>query len=105
MRSFFKPAKGQFQIYYKLGSEQPEYIPDFVAETDSMILMVETKKRDDMSSDEVKSKAAAAVRWCSHASSHAATVGSKPWRYLLVPHDDIAESKRLSDFLCFEVKS
>ena len=33
-------AKGQFQIYYKLGSEQPEYIPDFVAELDSAIFMV-----------------------------------------------------------------
>jgi hypothetical protein len=40
---WFKPAKGQFQIYYKLGTEQPEYIPDFVAETDATILMVETK--------------------------------------------------------------
>jgi len=28
---WFKLAKGQFQIYYKLGTEQPEYIPDFVA--------------------------------------------------------------------------
>ena len=102
---WFKPAKGQFQIYYKLGSEQPEYIPDFVAETDSMILMVETKKRDDLSSDEVKSKAAAAVRWCSHASAHAATVGSKPWRYLLVPHDEIKESDRLTAFLRFEQKA
>lgn len=102
---WFKPAKGQFQIYYKLGSEQPEYIPDFVAETDSMILMVETKKRDDLSSDEVKSKAAAAVRWCSHASAHAATVGSKPWRYLLVPHDEIKESDRLTAFLRFELKA
>ena len=98
---WFKPAKGQFQIYYKLGSEQPEYIPDFVAETDSMILMVETKKRDDLNSDEVKSKSAAAVKWCAHASSHAAKVGGKPWCYLLVPHDDIAESKRMIDFLRF----
>jgi type III restriction enzyme len=28
---WFRPVKGQFQIYYKLGSEQPEYVPDFVA--------------------------------------------------------------------------
>lgn len=34
---WFKPAKGQFQIYYKLGTEQPEYVPDFVVETDAMI--------------------------------------------------------------------
>jgi len=102
---WFKPAKGQFQIYYKLGSEQPEYIPDFVAETDTMILMVETKKRDDLTSDEVKAKAEAAVRWCTHASEHTATVGGKRWRYLLVPHDDISESKRLSDFLRYQVQA
>ena len=101
---WFKPAKGQFQIYYKLGNEQPEYIPDFVTETDSIIFMVETKARTDINTQEVQAKAAAAARWCKHASDHATTVGTKPWRYLLVPHDEIAESKRLTDFLRFEVK-
>lgn len=101
---WFKPAKGQFQIYYKLGTEQPEYVPDFVVETDAMILMAETKKRDDLTTDEVKAKAAAAVRWCKYASDHARSVGGKPWKYILVPHDEIAESKRLADFLRFEVK-
>jgi type III restriction enzyme len=102
---WFKPAKGQFQIYYKLGTEQPEYIPDFVAETDSTIFMVETKARADINTQEVQAKGAAAARWCKHASDHAVTVGTKPWRYLLVPHDEIAESKRLSDYLRFEVKT
>lgn len=102
---WFKPAKGQFQIYYKLGTEQPEYVPDFVVEMDSFILLAETKKRDDLKSDEVLAKAAAAVRWCKYASDHARTVGGKLWRYILVPHDEIAESKRLADFLRFEVKS
>jgi type III restriction enzyme len=101
---WFKPAKGQFQIYYKLESEQPEYIPDFVAETDSMILMVETKARGEIDSQKVKATTAAATRWCKHASDHASTVGAKPWRYLLLPHDEILESNRLSDFLRFEVK-
>ncbi len=101
---WFKPAKGQFQIYFKLGTEQPEYIPDFVAETDSAILMVETKARTDIDTQEVQAKAAAAMRWCKHASDYAATVGNKPWKYLLVPHDEITESKHLNDFLRFEVK-
>ncbi|RQY80066.1 type III restriction endonuclease subunit R [Burkholderia stagnalis] len=101
---WLKPAKGQFQIYYKLGTEQPEYIPDFVGETESAILMVETKARTDVNSHEVQAKAAAAARWCKHASDYAATVGTKPWKYLLVPHDEINESKRLSDFLRFEIK-
>lgn len=100
---WFKPAKGQFQIYYKLGTEQPEYVPDFVVETDSFILMAETKKRDDMKSDEVVAKAAAAVRWCKYASDHAMGVGSKPWKYILVPHDEVNEAKRLADYVRFEV--
>lgn len=32
---WLKPAKGQFQIFYKLGAEQPE----FVVETDSCIVL------------------------------------------------------------------
>ncbi len=101
---WLKPAKGQFQIYYKLGAEQPEYIPDFVAETDTTIFMVETKARVDVDSQEVQAKAAAAMRWCRHATDHALSVGTKPWKYLLVPHDEVSESKRLADYLRFEVK-
>jgi type III restriction enzyme len=101
---WFKPAKGQFQIYYKLGTEQPEYVPDFVAETDSAIYMVETKARTDVNTQEVQAKADSAARWCKHASDHAVEVGTKPWKYLLLPHDEITESKRLSDYLRFEVK-
>ncbi|MHB1496061.1 MAG: hypothetical protein ACYCUY_11540, partial [Acidithiobacillus sp.] len=51
----------------------------------------------------VRAKAAAAARWCKHASDHAAQVGGKPWKYLLIPHDEVAESKRLVDFSRFEV--
>lgn len=102
---WFKPAKGQFQIYYKLGTEQPEYIPDFVVETDSMILMVETKASNDLDTQEVQAKAAAAAQWVKHATDHALQVGGKPWKCLLIPHVDVVESNRLSDFLRFECKS
>lgn len=40
---WFKPAKGQFQMYYKLGSDHPEYQPDFVAETADILYMLEPK--------------------------------------------------------------
>lgn len=99
---WFKPAKGQFQIFYKLGTEQPEYIPDFVAETDQFILMAETKAKGDMTDGEVKAKAAAAVQWCKHASAYAQSVGGKPWKYLLVPHDGVREDKRLLDYLQYQ---
>jgi type III restriction enzyme len=101
---WLKPARGQFQLYYKLGTEQPEYVPDFVGETESTILMVETKSRGDLDSAEVQAKSAAALLWCKHASNHAGSLGAKPWRYLVIPHDEITESKRLSDFLRFEVR-
>lgn len=101
---WFKPAKGQFQIYYKLGTEQPEYIPDFVAETDTTVFMAETKARVDISTQEVQAKAASAVRWCKHASEYTASIQGKPWRYLLIPHDEVNESRRVTDFLRFEEK-
>lgn len=101
---WFKPAKGQFQIYYKLGIEQPEYIPDFVVETDDCLFLVETKAANELDSPEVKAKAEAAARWAKHASDHALSVQAKPWKYLIIPHNEMSESKRLSDFLRFELK-
>lgn len=103
-QKWMKPARGQFAIYYKLGAGELEYVPDFVIEMDSAILMAETKARTDMDSPEVKAKAAAAMQWCRHASDYTAKVGGKPWRYLVVPHDEVRESMRLEDFLRFEVR-
>ena len=100
-QKWFRPVKGQFQIYYQLGTEQSEYIPDFVAETDDAILMIETKKRDELKSEEVQAKAAAAVRWCAQASDYATSIGGKAWQYLLLPHDEITEALHLRDFLRF----
>jgi type III restriction enzyme len=99
---WFKPAKGQFQMYYQAGAEQPEYIPDFVVETAAWNLMMETKARAELNTPEVQAKAAAAIRWCEHASRHAVAVGAKPWKYLLLPHDEILESRRLLDFMRFD---
>jgi len=102
---WFRPAKGQFQIYYKLGTEQPEYMPDFVAETADAILMIETKARDEMQSAEVLAKADAAVKWCGHASNYGALIGAKHWVYLLVPHDQVIEAARVVDLLRFKCTS
>lgn len=89
---WFKPAKGQFQIYYKWLAEHPEYQPDFVAETDDTIYMLEPKSTAEINSPQVVAKKEVAVKWCEHASNHAATYSGKPWRYLLIPHNAIAEN-------------
>ena len=101
-QKWFKPAKGQFQIYYQNGTEQAEYIPDFVVETEDAILMCETKARTDMDSPDVLAKSEAASQWCKHASQHAKNNGSKPWQYLLIPHDEVGDANNLSHFLKFQ---
>ena len=93
---WFKPASGQFQITYRRGPDRPLYVPDFVAETDTELLMVETKARKDLEDLEVLAKRQAAEEWCAHASAHAASYGGKPWRYALVPHDTVAENMTLN---------
>ena len=96
---WFKPAKGQFQIYYKTGAEHLEYQPDFVAETPAGIYMLEPKARNEMANAEVLAKKEAAVKWCQQASDHAQTYQGKPWKYLLIPHDVIAENMTLAGLL------
>lgn len=95
---WFKPAKGQFQIFYRIGSGLQQYVPDFVAETETNMLMVETKARNELTTPEVAAKQVAAEEWCRHASAHAATYGGKPWRYALVPHDTVQENTTLAAF-------
>ena len=93
---WFRPVQGQFNIYYRRGPDQPEYIPDFVAGTPEVNLLIETKKASDLQTDEVQVKARAAVQWCEHASAYAKQHGARPWRYLLIPHDAVAVNKTLT---------
>jgi len=93
---WFKPGKGQFQIFYKWVADQREYQPDFVVETPKCIYMLEPKARNDMQDPEVIAKKESAIRWCQHATEHAAKNSGKPWKYLLIPHDAIAENMSIS---------
>lgn len=92
---WFKPAKGQFQIFYKWGSDHLEYQPDFVAETDGAIYMLEPKAANEMTDPQVLAKRDAALEWCRHASDHAASYDGKPWEYALIPHDAISGNMTL----------
>ncbi|HBR93063.1 MAG TPA: type III restriction endonuclease subunit R [Opitutae bacterium] len=89
---WFKPAKGQFQIFYNSGTDHPEYQPDFIAETQDAIYMLEPKASNKMCDVEVLAKKEAAEKWCQHASDYAARHGEKPWKYALISHDKIAEN-------------
>ncbi len=93
---WFRPARGQFQIYYRDGADHREYQPDFVAETGAAVYMLEPKMRKEMADTAVLAKKEAALRWCANASVHALAHGGKAWQYLLIPHDAIAENMTLS---------
>ncbi len=102
---WFKPGRSQFQIFYKWGADQREYQPDFVAETADAIYMLEPKARKDMEDGEVIAKKDSAARWCQRATDHAAQNGGKPWKYLLIPHDAIAENMSIKGLAAqFSVK-
>jgi type III restriction enzyme len=100
---WLRPVSGQFSIYYKsfeYPGTQPEYIPDFVVQLPDCILMVETKKAQEVTAalannTDVKAKADQAVLWCKNATDYSAKVGGKPWRYLLIPHDSVAANVTL----------
>ena len=93
---WFRPARGQFQLFYEFGGAPHEYQPDFVAETSDEILMLEPKMRTELTDRQVLAKTEAATLWCARATAHADAHGGKPWRYVLIPHDAIAENMTLA---------
>lgn len=95
-RRWFRPVAGQFNIYYRAGVNQPEYIPDFVAATAEYNLLIETKAVKDIEATDVKAKADAAIIWCKNASDYSMQNDGKPWRYLLIPHDIVASNVTLA---------
>jgi type III restriction enzyme len=76
-------------------ADHPECQPDFVADANSFIYMLESKMRTELTADDVIAKRDAAAKWCKQASDHAKTYKGKPWKYLLIPHDVIAENMTL----------
>ena len=89
---WFRPNNGQFQIRYRRGSDHPEYVPDFVAETASTLVMIEVKAANQLGDLEVKAKAEAAREWARHATEYTSQNGGKPWRYLVLAHDVLQEN-------------
>ena len=90
---WMKPAAGKFKIEYQSGQR---YEPDFVVETETDCLLVEPKRSDEIDDPIVQAKKKAAQQWCHFANEHATEVGGKPWRYLLIPHNEILPNSSVS---------
>ncbi|MHB1861778.1 MAG: DEAD/DEAH box helicase [Gemmatimonadaceae bacterium] len=91
---WFKPGKGQLNIYY---SADHSYEPDFIVETETTKYLCEPKRATEMDDPIVLEKARAAAIWCRHATEHAAEHGGKPWAYLLIPHTSITGTATLAN--------
>lgn len=94
---WMKPGPNQFKIF---DSEGHAYQPDFVVETKTERLIIETKRKSDMGDLDVRRKADAASLWCFIATEHHAKKhGDKPWRYALVPDDAVQPNATIDGLL------
>lgn len=94
---WLRPAPNQFRIYWANNSSQ--YHPDFVVEREDGIYLVEVKASDQVSADEVKDKARAALQYCNSATAFTTEYGGKPWKYLLIPHDEVSQTSSFDYFV------
>jgi type III restriction enzyme len=87
---WLRPAPEQFRIYWQHNNRK--YEPDFIAETEDCIYMIETKAANAVDVSEIQAKSQAAVKYCNYASEYTIEHASKPWKYSLIPHDKIAKN-------------
>lgn len=85
---WLRPAPRQFSIWWGHGGAS-KYEPDFIVETADIIYMCEPKASRNMEDADVLEKKEAAEEYCRAATEFNAENGGKPWRYLLISHEDI----------------
>lgn len=81
---WIKPPLNQLGIFWKAGQQ---YTPDFLVETTSCKFMVEVKALNEVTSEEVVSKAREGIKWCRFAST--VDPDHKKWEYKLVSDNNI----------------
>jgi type III restriction enzyme len=87
---WLRPAPQQFRIYWSHNNNL--YEPDFIAETNDCIYMIEIKAANKMNDADVLEKAKAAIKYCNYATEYTSENGGKPWKYVLIPDDKVAKN-------------
>ena len=93
---WLRPAPQQFRLYWNQNASK--YEPDFVVETADAIYLVEVKAANELNTPEVLDKMRAACTYCRYASEYTAAHNGKPWRYLLIPDNDIRTTDSFARF-------
>ena len=81
---WIKPPLNQLGLFWKAGQQ---YNPDFLVETTTGKYMVEVKAANEVTQDEVVSKAREGIRWCKFASAD--DPDHKKWEYKLISDNNI----------------
>lgn len=81
---WIKPPLNQLGLFWKAGQQ---YNPDFLVETSSGKFMVEVKAENEVTQEEVVSKAKEGIKWCEFATT--ADPDHKKWEYKLISDDNI----------------
>lgn len=87
VEKWLRPAPNQFNITWD--NNKRNYEPDFVVESKDTIYLIETKKENDISTEEVQFKAKAALLYCKNATEYTTANGGKPWKYVLLSHNSV----------------
>ena len=95
---WLRPTSNQFDIQYCFDGIYHNYEPDFVVETEDCCYLVEVKRRDEINSPAVVAKKERGIKYWKLASDWCKANGYKPWKYMLIPHDQI---KTTTEFKLF----
>lgn len=99
---WMKPGPNQFKIFDTDGNP---YQPDFVVETKTDKLIIETKRASEITDPVVGRKADAAALWAFVATEfQSRTSGDKPWAYLLVPETAVLENATIGGLISAYVR-
>lgn len=94
---WLRPAPYQFSIYWDNNSKR--YDPDFVAEIEEAIYIVETKMAKELEDADILAKKQAALTYCAQATAFTTEHGGKPWCYALVPDTAVTRTSSLAFLL------
>lgn len=83
---WLRPASDQFNIYW---SNSNRYEPDFIAETENIIYMIEIKASNQINNDEVVAKKLAGEKYCNILNEYAKDHNIKNWKYLIISDDNV----------------
>lgn len=100
---WLRPAPNQFEGLYwrdESGNSQHRYEPDFVAELENEIVMIEVKPSNEIEAFDVQSKKKTAEKYCELASKNVGKFGIvKPWRYVILPTERITVTSTIVGLL------